>query len=101
MKREIWERLAKIEVAEHLALFVFGRSKELRHIQPTLEWLNIWHYLFLAGQIVKAYMANMRVAEYLALCIFGRSHELWGGEGTLASKVITLCPGTSEHLGCV
>jgi len=33
-------------------------------------------------------MANTRVAEYLALCIVGRSHELWGGEGTLASKVI-------------
>jgi len=34
------------------------------------------------------YSTNTRVADYLALRIFGRSHdELWGGEGTLASKV--------------
>jgi len=33
---------------------------------------------------------NTRVADYLALCVFGRSHdELWGGEGTLASKVMS------------
>jgi hypothetical protein len=51
-------------------------------------WLTIWHYLFLAGQ--SSYdLFHTRVADYLALCVFGRSHDgLWGGEGTLESKVM-------------
>jgi len=43
------DQTASARVADDLALFVSGRSKWLWCSQPTLQWLSIWYYLFLAG----------------------------------------------------
>jgi hypothetical protein len=60
----------------------------------TQEWLTIDTICFWQAKAVITYSTNTTVADYLALCVFDRSHdELWGGEGTLASKVISSTTG--------